>query len=94
MTVEECKNFNQKIISNSRYQRIEQDTAGDIEQFNASRVREDLTLKPEPSFKAFGPARQLHQRQGLQFTERKSWEDNELENDIRPRLEALLQKNV
>jgi len=49
--VEECKNFNQKIISNSRYQRIEQDTAGDIEQFNASRVREDLTLKPEPSFK-------------------------------------------
>lgn len=48
MTVEECKN--QKIVPNSRYQRIEQDTAGDIDQFNASRVREDLKPKPEPSF--------------------------------------------
>ena len=51
MTVEECKNYiNQKIIPNSRYQRIEQDTAGDIDQFNASRVREDLKTKTEPSF--------------------------------------------
>ena len=51
MTVEECKNYiNQKIISNSRYQRIEQGTVGDIDQFNASRVREDLKPKPEPSF--------------------------------------------
>lgn len=51
MTVEECKNYiNQKIIPNSRYQRIEQDTAGDIDQFNASRMREDLKSKPEPSF--------------------------------------------
>ena len=51
MTVEECKNYiNQKIIPNFRYQRIEHDTAGDIDQFNASRVREDLKPKPEPSF--------------------------------------------
>ena len=51
MTVEECKNYiNQKIIPNFRYQRIEQDTAGDIDQFNASRVREDLKPKSEPSF--------------------------------------------
>lgn len=51
MTVEECKNYiNQNIIPNSRYKRIEQDTAGDIDQFNASRVREDLKPKPEPSF--------------------------------------------
>jgi hypothetical protein len=51
MTVEECKNYiNQKIISNSRYQHIEHDTAGDIDQFNASRVREDLKFKTEPSF--------------------------------------------
>jgi TFIIF-interacting CTD phosphatase-like protein len=27
----------------------------------------------------------------FEFTERKSWEDQELENDIRPKLEALLQ---
>ena len=27
----------------------------------------------------------------FEFTERKSWEDKELESDIRPRLEALLQ---
>jgi hypothetical protein len=51
MTVEDCKNYiNQKIIPNSRYRRIEQDTAGDIDQFNASRVREDLKSKSEPSF--------------------------------------------
>ncbi len=51
MTVEECKNYiTQKIIPNSRYQRIEQDTAGDIDQFNASRVRKDLKSKSEPSF--------------------------------------------
>lgn len=51
MTVEECKNYvNQNIIPNSRYKRIEKDTAGDTYQFNASRVREDLKPKPEPSF--------------------------------------------
>jgi hypothetical protein len=52
MTVEECKHYvNQKIIPNFRYQHIEQDTVGDIDQFNASRIRKDLELKPEPSFK-------------------------------------------
>lgn len=51
MTVEECKNYiDQKIIPNYRYQHIEQDTAGDIDQFNTSRVREDLKPKPVPSF--------------------------------------------
>lgn len=51
MTAEECNNYiNQPILSNPRYQRIEQDTAGDIDQFNASRIREDLKTKPEPSF--------------------------------------------
>lgn len=51
MTVEECKTYiNQKLLSNYRYKYLEEDTAGDIDQFNASRVREDLKPKPEPSF--------------------------------------------
>ena len=51
MTVDQCKNYmTQKIIPNSRYQFIEKDTAGDIDQFNASRVRGDLKPKPEPSY--------------------------------------------
>lgn len=53
MSVEECKNYiTQDINPNPRYRRIEQDTAGDIEQFKASRVREDLQDKPEPDFTA------------------------------------------
>jgi hypothetical protein len=52
MTIEECKNYINKKTSNSRYQHIEQDTAGDIDQFNASRVRKDLKVKPIPSFHA------------------------------------------
>jgi len=51
MTVEECRNYiNKNILSNYRYQHIEQDTAGDIDQFNASRIRKDLKHKPQPSF--------------------------------------------
>lgn len=50
MTVEECKNYRWQMIPNLRYRRLEEDTAGDSDQFNASRVREDLKPKSEPSF--------------------------------------------
>jgi hypothetical protein len=51
MSVDECKIYiHQHIIPNVRYRFLEKDTAGDIEQFNSSRVREDLHSKPEPSF--------------------------------------------
>lgn len=51
MSIEECRNYiNQNIIPNTRYKEIEHDTAGDIDQFNASRTREDLSPKPQPSF--------------------------------------------
>jgi len=52
MTVVQCRNYiKQNIYPNPYYRNIEEDTAGDIDQFNASRVRENLIPKPEPSFK-------------------------------------------
>ncbi|TFH08397.1 MAG: hypothetical protein E4H07_07760, partial [Nitrosomonadales bacterium] len=51
MSVDECVVYiNQHIIPNTRYRFLEGDTAGDIEQFNSSRVRENLLPKVEPSF--------------------------------------------
>lgn len=52
MTVEECKIYiKQHLVCNHRYKCIEKDTAGDVDQFNTSRIRKDLKPKPEPDFK-------------------------------------------
>jgi hypothetical protein len=53
MTISECKAFavqKKKTKTNFRYNNIDEETAGDFDQFNASRIRESLNEKNEPSF--------------------------------------------